>query len=166
MSSRRGKVHPELCGTDWCRCYRKPLPETNRASSATPNAGRVRTLPNWWNNCEIKSARRFIRREKRERLKRRFISPSSCSIRRERSRVTAKMQHRADGNSDNFRIRYLDANIFFMSALLEKIIDKTVYCKSAIAHIRSSHLVFVWSQNFRRRLFCFQISNFITGNLG
>ena len=45
MSSRRGKAHPELCDTDWCGCYRKPLPETNQASSATPNAGLWERFP-------------------------------------------------------------------------------------------------------------------------
>jgi len=80
-------------------------------------------------------------------------------------KVTTEMPHRADGNGDDFRVGHFDANIFAVSARLEKIINKTVYCKSAIAHIKSSPLVFVWSQNFRRRLFLFQYQN-LTGNLG
>jgi hypothetical protein len=53
------------------------------------------------------------------------------------------MQHCADGNSDNFRVRDFYANIFFVSARLEKVVNKTVYCKSAIAHIKSSPCEFL-----------------------
>lgn len=47
--------------------------------------------------------------------------------------ITAEMQHRSDGNGDDFRVCDFNARIFAVSARLEKIIDKTVYCKSAMA---------------------------------
>jgi hypothetical protein len=81
-------------------------------------------------------------------------------------KVTAKVQHRSDGNSNDFGICDGNPHIFPMSALLEKIVNKTVYCKSAFAHIGSSPLFLSGKQNFRRRLFLFQISKSITGNLG
>ena len=55
-------------------------------------------------------------------------------------KVAAKIPHRADRNGYDFRVRDFDANIFGVSARLEKIINKTVYCKSAVAHIKSSPL--------------------------
>jgi hypothetical protein len=59
-------------------------------------------------------------------------------------KIAAEMQHRANGNGNDFSVGNCTANVFAVSAALEKIIDKTVYCKSAVAHIESSPLVFVW----------------------
>jgi len=49
-------------------------------------------------------------------------------------KVAAKMQHRNDGNGNDFGPGNFNANIFLMSARHEKIVNKTVYCKSATAH--------------------------------
>jgi len=54
--------------------------------------------------------------------------------------ISAEMEHGGNGNGNDFRVGNFYSNIFLMSARLEKIIDKTVYCKSAVAHFKSSPL--------------------------
>jgi hypothetical protein len=49
-------------------------------------------------------ASRFTRRENRDRLKSRFISPSSCRKRRDFFKITAEMQHRSNGNGNDFGV--------------------------------------------------------------
>ncbi|MGC2238798.1 MAG: hypothetical protein WA584_21765 [Pyrinomonadaceae bacterium] len=80
--------------------------------------------------------------------------------------IAAERKHRRQGDSDDFGIRYFDTTIFSMSARLEKIVNKTVYCKSAFAHSFVLFCELVWRQNSKRGHSFFQISNFITGNLG
>jgi hypothetical protein len=55
-------------------------------------------------------------------------------------KVSAEMEHGCNGNGNDFRVGNFYLNIFAVSARLEKIVNKTVYCNSAIAHIRSSPL--------------------------
>jgi hypothetical protein len=81
-------------------------------------------------------------------------------------KITAERQHRSDGNGNDFGIVNLNARIFSMSAWLEKIVNKTVYCKSAMAHLVVLFYEIVWRQNSKRGLFSFQTSMPITGNLG
>jgi len=47
------------------------------------------------------------------------------------------MQHCGNGNDDDYGIRNFDAKVFAVSARLEKIIGKTVYCKSAIEPVNN-----------------------------
>jgi hypothetical protein len=58
--------------------------------------------------------------------------------------ITAEIKHRCDGNRDDFSICNWRATVFAVTARLKKIVGKTVYCNSAIAHLMSSASLFVW----------------------
>jgi hypothetical protein len=75
--------------------------------------------------------------------------------------------HCVDCNGDDFRVRNFDARVLPMTTHLEKIINQTVYCKSAIAHLRVLFFLNLFGDKILREGFSFfQISNSITGNLG
>jgi hypothetical protein len=76
------------------------------------------------------------------------------------------MQHRGDGDGNDFRIGNFRAGVFAVSACFEKIVNKTAYCDSAIAHLLVLFGELVWRQNSKRGLFLHQIANSMTGNLG
>jgi hypothetical protein len=59
-------------------------------------------------------------------------------------KIAAKREHRCDGNGDYFSVCNFNATIWLTAARLEKIVNKTVYCKSAMAHFGSSPFSFVW----------------------
>jgi hypothetical protein len=81
--------------------------------------------------------------------------------------ITAKMEHCCNGNSNNFRVRYFEANILGASARLEKNVNKAVYCNSAMAHLIVLFRLNLFGDKILKEDFSyFKYQMPITGNLG